>query len=590
MACLNRGWIGKSQQMSHRIGHRIFLLLAANCVQIFVRFRSWITARPRLVRFIAPAILLAVLFAPSIWMLSAIPPLWKDVDAYLQLTRPPGSETILQYGPLYCFIARIPLYVGYATDCLRAGVSAPGLSYFDHPLLTDSGVFLLVGSQHLALALTSFYVIAVTTRLLWVRFIIAVIWAANPLFYTLAHCVGGETLSMILVLLIGATGLRIIRHSQNVPKKEWFLVGTLLWLCALTRQINAVLAGLLPLTLVLLVLYRSSAVRFVRCQSCAGWNGPRRKQSFQKAIVAVAVGISSIVLANASLGTLCYVVKIPYHSVVGFAFLGRLKFLATLPVEERNQLLDKASKNASSADVKGLISLLRNEFNGRAATWDAGAFRNRARASLVASEGDLAQQQRFYHALNGMVAAFLWPPSKLLLSAVATDFKRSQQITIPEVVAFLFVTTRFYFSHRDVMPQCASLITFRDKNADQIFGIFKNHSYFRHPKNVSYHAFLLVWIVLLAALFLIAKIRKRDIAGVASYATALIVIAILMMLANCLLAIFQPRYTLPMWELTLVSLSILFGGMMDALLHQSRPLHPPELNDQAKHPDHVQGS
>ena len=53
------------------------------------------------------------------------------------------------------------------------------------------------------------------------------------------------------------------------------------------------------------------------------------KQSLQKAIVAVAVGISCIVLANASLRILCYAVKIPYHSVVGFAFLGRLKFLAS---------------------------------------------------------------------------------------------------------------------------------------------------------------------------------------------------------------------------------------------------------------------
>src|SRR4029079_5098252 len=118
-----------------------------------------------------------------------------------------------------------------------------------------------------------------------------------------------------------------------------------------------------------------------------GWNGPRYKQCFQKAIVAVAVGISSIVLANASLRTLCYAVKIPYHSVVGFAFLGRIKFLATLPDEERNQLLDKASKNAKSADVKALVSLLRNEFNGTAVTWDAGAFKNTARASLVRSEG-----------------------------------------------------------------------------------------------------------------------------------------------------------------------------------------------------------
>jgi uncharacterized membrane protein YkvI len=83
---------------------------------------------------------------------------------------------------------------------------------------------------------------------------------------------------------------------------------------------------------------------------------------------------------------------------------------------------------------------------------------------------------------------------------------------------------------------------------------------------VSYRAFLLVWIVLLAALFLIAKMRKRDAAAVASYATALIVIAILMMLANCVLAVFQPRYTLPMWELTIISVTMLFGAILEYLV------------------------
>jgi hypothetical protein len=402
--------------------------------------------------------------------------------------------------------------------------------------------------------------------LLLVRFIIAVAWAANPLFYTLAHCVGGETLSMILVLLIGATGLRIIRQSRNVPKKEWFLIGVLLWLCTLTRQINAVLAGLLPLTLGLLILYRSSAVRFAGCQSRARWNGLRCKQDFQKAMVAVAVGISSIVLANASLRTLCYVVEIPYHSVVGFAFLGRLKFLAALPVEERNQLLDNATKNANSADVKKVISLLRNEFRGGTAKWDIGAFKKRAQASLFPPEGDVAQQQRFYHALNEMVAAFLCPPSKISLSAVATDLKTSQQITIPEVVGFLFVTTKFYFSHREMMPQCASLITFRDKNADQIFALFKSHSYFRHPKKLTYRALFVCWAGLFALFCLITKIRKRDGADLASYSAALMALGLFIMFANCLLAVFQPRYTLPMWELTIMSVTILFGAIMEYLV------------------------
>jgi hypothetical protein len=152
-----RGWLASIEGGSEnpngepRIGHRIFLLLATNCVQIFVRFRSWITARPRLVRFAAPAIVFAVVLAPSIWMLSVIPPLWKDIDAYAQVTLPPGSGTILQYGPLYCFLARIPLYVGYAIDCVARGAPLPAPAFFIHPTLTDSGVFALLLSQHISL-------------------------------------------------------------------------------------------------------------------------------------------------------------------------------------------------------------------------------------------------------------------------------------------------------------------------------------------------------------------------------------------------------------------------------------------------------
>src|SRR5262245_52077391 len=82
---------------------RIFVLLETNCIQVFVRVRNWITAKPRLVRFVERAVLFAILLAPSIWMLRVIPPLWRDVDAYFQVTQPPGRATILQWGPLYCF-------------------------------------------------------------------------------------------------------------------------------------------------------------------------------------------------------------------------------------------------------------------------------------------------------------------------------------------------------------------------------------------------------------------------------------------------------------------------------------------------------
>jgi hypothetical protein len=77
-------------------------------------------------------------------MLSAIPPLWRDVDAYIQVTDAPGSATILQYGPLYCFTSRLPIYLGYTIESVTAGQPLPGLAFFTHPILTDRGVFLLL--------------------------------------------------------------------------------------------------------------------------------------------------------------------------------------------------------------------------------------------------------------------------------------------------------------------------------------------------------------------------------------------------------------------------------------------------------------
>jgi hypothetical protein len=546
--------------------------------QALDRSRTWIGARPSLVQTGASIVLLTVLLTPSVWMLTMIPPLWRDVDAYVQVTQPPGPGTILQYGPLYCFVARIPLYVGYAIQSLVAGAPLPGGSFFVRPVLTDADVFVLVLSQHLSLCVASFYFIVTTTRLFWIRVALAVAWAFNPLLYTFAHCIGSETLSMILVLIMCASGLRIIRFPAKVPRKEWVVFGVLLSLCILTRHINAALAALMPAALIFLGTYDLIVFPFTQSPSLRDPPWLKAKYTLEKAAVAIVVGIGCIVLANTSQRVLCYATRIPYYSSVGQAFMVRLKFLAALPPEKRNQVLDDATKHAASADVKQMISLIRAAFPTKTPNWDVQAFSETAKALLFTQQAD-AHGEKFYVLLNHTMLAFLYPPNKIFLSAVASDFKTSQQITIPDVVSFLFVTTRFYFSHAASMPQCASLVTFRDKSAAQVFDIFKKHSYFRHLKNVSYHAFLLFCFIALAAFIAIAKIRQHEAAGLASYTIALTVVGLFMMLANSVLVVFQPRYTLPMWELTIVSASILsaktielFAGhaKSSSILHQLR--------------------
>lgn len=530
-------------------------------LQALNRFRTWIAARPSLFRFGAPIVLFGVLLTPSIWMLSVIPPLWRDVDAYVQVTRPPGFETILQYGPLYCFVARIPLYFGYLIDCLRAGAPLPTASFFIHPVLTDWGVFAVLLLQHLSLCFATFWLITETIRLFWIRLLLAVAWAANPLFYTVVHCIGTETLSLILVLLIGAMGLRIIRYSRRVPTKEWLLFSVLLWLCILTRHINAALAGLLPLTFFLLSAYRLTMIRFARSQLLRRWQRLLARQALQSAMFAIAVGISCIILANVSLRGLCYAAKTSYQSTVGFTFLFRLKFLAGLSPQKRNELLDEVTKNTDSGDVKKLISVLRSSFPDESTNWDVTAFKKKAQASFFSPQTDMREEQ-LYALLNRTARAFLYPPEKIFLSAVGSDFKRSQDVTIPSVVRQLFVATTFYFSHSGIMPDCASLRTFRDTSSAQVMGIFKKH-YFQHPKNLSYRAFLFLWCINLVVLGVIAKVPMKKVDTISSYAAALMLVGLFMMVANCFLNVFQPRYTLPMWELTIISVSILSAKTLE---------------------------
>jgi hypothetical protein len=540
-------------------------------LQAFPRFRTWTAARPGVLRFGTPIVLFAVLLMPSVWMLSVIPPLWRDVDAYGEVTQPFGPGTILLYGPLYCFAARIPLYLGYAIHSLSAGGPFPALHFVGRPILTDSGVFALLISQHVALCCSTYCLIISASRVFWVRLMLAIAWALNPLFYTFAHTVGSEALSMVLVLLLGATGLRIVQGSREVRRKDWLVFGILLWLCILTRHINAVLAALMPAAFFLLGSSHLIVLLFTRTQAFWGRRWLNVKLAFKQATIAVIVAIGCVVLANASVRVLCYAARIPYYSTLGLSFLFRLKFLATLPPEKRNELLDEVAKHSSSTDVRNIISLLRVSFPAGISNWDVRDFNDKARALLFPPPMD-PNGDKYPLLLNHVAVAFLYPPNEIFLNAVTADFKRSQEITIPDVVSFLFVTTRFYFSHRGAMPQCASLVTFRGKDAAEVFAIFKKHSYFRHPNNLSYGALLFFWLINLALFLGIAKIRKQEAADLTSYAAALMAVGLLMMLANCFLAVFQPRYTLPMWELTIVSMFILFGGTTESLFSSSRRL------------------
>lgn len=489
------------------------------------------------------------LFVPSFWMLNSIPPLWKDCDAYGQVTEPPGAGTILLFGPAYCFPARVPLYAGYAYDCMRAGSGLPPLSFFAQPILSDSGVFLLVLFQHLALCASVCLLIASVTRSFIVRLLLAALWTLNPIFYPWAHCVGTETLSLILLLLLAIAGLKIVKEQKPVPRCRWLVFALLFVLSMLTRHINGVLGALLPLAFIgaavakFLSGFRQSTPRHARWLRHLGW------RALRNAGIATGVGLICILLSNGTQRLLSQAVGIRYYTTVGFTFSFRLGFLAPLSMIERDEVIQSASAATHSDEVRTLLEVFRRAPE-EVPKLDLMALLNEAQALLPPT----TEENHFDLLLNKMAKAVLLSHSRPFLKAVWADFTRSQKSTIRRVAIEPFGHTVFFFTNRESMAACANLVTFRGQSESSILD-HRKHKFLRQWGNISYLSILLTWTALFALAIVLLRRRPSDL----PFAAALIAIGLLMMLANCLLNEYQARYTLPMWELTLISITILLG-------------------------------
>lgn len=502
--------------------------------------------RRRSIRIAAAALVFAILCAPSFWMIDSVPPLWKDTDAYLQVTEPPNVVTILQYAPGYCFSARVPLYLGYACERLRAGASLPPPSFFAEPTLTDSGVWLLLVAQHAGLWLSSYLVIASATRVLLLRVVLAGLWAVNPLLYVFAHTVGSEALSAILLLLIGAVGWRIVQRPRRRPG-WWILFALLLAMSLLTRHINGVAAALLPLAFAL------STVRCARAE---------RLRAARYALVAITVSVAGILVADATFRVSSRAAGLHFHRRAGFSFLFRLNFFADLSAADRENVLDRAAAHSRSRNVSYLLDALRAAPVTTRSRFDPMALQQRTFDRLPAEI--LRSLDKTDEVLNEAARAFLVAPSMPYLRAVVADLAHSQRTTVTDMVGQLLMSTTFYFKDPSEMPKCSGLITFRATDPREFLSQIYKRRYFASWKRCTYLRVLFSSVAALVIVIVGGRARP------ASYAIALLLVGFLSMIGNSMLNEFQPRYTLPMWELTTVALTILLPGTIAELKRRVR--------------------
>jgi hypothetical protein len=480
-------------------------------------------------------------------MIATIPPLWRDVDAYNQVTNSPLVATFWGHAPAYCYVARVPLLVGEQFERLCGIAPAGSPSASTH--LTDSGVWLLIVAQHLGLCGAAFSFINAISKLFWVRLALALTWAGNALFYTFAHCVGSETLSMVLVIFVVVRALRLVQSRSEPQWKEWYVFAIGLCLCILSRHVNLWLILLLPVAFLLSwAQTRTSAARHLR-----------------QAIIAIAIGVACFAIAGSVTQGLARKTRFHPHSRIGFTFLWRLEFLKTLRPEARAALLHKVTARTQSAETRNLIALL-GQVQEEGASFNAGAFLRRA-AQLLFRDNEVIPWEKLDGALNQMAYAFLWPPTAEHLEVATTEFAAALKMPMSVIPSYLFDTTAYYFEHKDEMPGCAELVTFRNSSAGQLQQIPAQHSYFRLGEHLSYNKALLLWFLSLLFLGGVSRQKRLNMAELLSFGIGLTAIGLLMMASTCLVGSLNPRYALPMWQLLFLSLFLFIGKTADLLAY-----------------------
>lgn len=496
-----------------------------------------------------------ILFTPSTWLLLTINPFWRDSDAYSQVTMPPGPITILLYSPLYCFGARVPLYLGCAYEAVNHGGSLPSLDFFKSPILTDSGVLLLIWVQHAFLLAAQLFLLRSIVATNLTRAILAVGLALSAPFYTYTHCVGAEALSVSSSLLLVGVVLRIARR-RRVKKSEWLWFGLSLALCILARRINAVLAALLP-TMFLVQALTGTIQGHIRRQQA---RFPRRtiKRRLVLCGLSVAVAVFSVFVAERSVRSACHAAKIKYRSMVGPTFVWRLNFLANLNENEKTALLGRLAKQTPDPAVQRMIAATPAGILAPG-EWDPGPWINRC-VQIIEESGiktDFAYHLDFY--TNRIAGVFLRAFEPSFLSAVRTDLISSFHYSLRDMAIFPISTTRYCLARLDEMPQLAKLATFRGNLADATLSAQEQLAYFRLI-DVRFRNLLIAWVALVAVAFFVRPGRRMI-----GDSAVLVGTGVMMVLLTCSLTYLLPRFLLPFWLCYVPAVLLPGGWVLDAI-------------------------
>lgn len=511
-------------------------------------------------------IIFVVLASPSLFLLFTCPPLWRDTDGFNQIASTFAPMGIIHWLPGYCFFGRLIMIVGGVAGSLLTGHGIPYLS-IGTPTLNDAGIYLLIIFQHALLVASLWYLIEVLTDRFWLKLIFAGFLVFTPWLYLFAHCIGSEAFSNPLVILTVAAGWRCLK-LPNPSRRNTGGFFLFLLLAALTRQINALLAVAMPLTLLI-------TTGIYRIQAFAGTPKAKRRTpdtasrwDFFARNCAVFLGLSMLALVGsiAVQVVMCWAFRVPYRTTFGRTFEWRLRYLASLSADDRTRLFNRFSSKLKDPMLSSALFAL-NDSLVRDPDWKALFLFQNLDTQLEAA-GVTNQQIRAYQAdlkLNRLAGHFLLPPEANYVRATWDDFQKVPFLSQSDLSRSPFYTTTALQNQLEG-PRYARLRSLATFQYDSSFFI---HRWDQVPYFHALGGVPLIFLAGAAILFTVTTWvfvrRDGEILVGTVYVGTLIGLGGLFAFANCASTNFDARYLLPVYSCFQIALMLSVSILLSPL-------------------------
>ena len=489
-------------------------------------------------------ILLLILSLPSIYVLLTLPPLWRDSDGFNEVASTFAPKGIIHWLPGYCLGARLILLGAGIVGSLLGGHGIPYLSISITPL-NNVGVYTLIVVQHLFLVFSLLYGVNTFSSHFLLRAVFSAFLALTPWIYVYANCVGSEAFSNPLVYLILAYGWKCLRANE-FSRERVLLYFLLLVGAALTRQINALFAALLPLALLpptIGELIQSGARSYCSDRQSRFYNG-RRFLIFM-IIGLCAIGTSVVVQQG-----LCWLFRVPFRSTFGETFEWRLSYLNGLSDQERTKIVDQISTRLGDPVTTEALEALNRSLN-QGDNWTDMFLFYKIDEILVRS-GFNDMQLRTWQVdlkLNRIATCVLLSAEPHFLRAVWSDFAKWPLFTqidlaYPPFILTDWLQTQLPYPRYGRLRELASF----QHEAGYYNDVWKRIPYFHILAGIP----MLVMgclAVVFGSITLIARSRVPLAKEGISYAMSMIALGLLFALGNCLSTFSGARFYLPVYSL-----------------------------------------